>query len=241
METARYRVEIARHEFNDFPFYLFAPQDAAAEISTVFVLHGLNARKERHLEMCLQLTAANLRACMMDLRGHGERINEDTLTLRRDWSDPAFVPAIARTIMGSIQDVHALADYLELTRYAIIGQSLGGYTALLTALQDDRVRRVINISGSLDLSNLPPPFGGAAALRFDAAQQASLLKRIPLLLLHGDADATVPIAGARRLHAALLAAGASPEKAVLHEYPGIGHELTPAMIAEAVAFVAHGA
>ena len=236
MEIAAYQVAITRYETQGIPFYRIAPLTASPETPIVFALHGLNARKERFLELCLQLTAANLSACLVDLRGHGERLNDDTPLLRGSRTDPAIIPAIIRTILGTVGDVSRVADSLGLSRYALIGHSLGGYTALLAALEDSRAAAVVAIAGAFDLSGMPPDFG-VSPERGDVTRRAAELKRIPALLLHGADDMTVPLYGSQLLHAALLAAGASPTDAVLREFPGVGHELTPEMIAEAVAFV----
>src|SRR4051812_36519206 len=56
----------------------------------------------------------------------------------------------------------------------------------------------------------------------------------PIVALHGTADPMIPIEGARDGIAALAAARADAE---LHEYPGVGHTITPAMYDELVRLV----
>lgn len=235
MQTAEYLVAIARHETDGIPFYLFSPPESAAA-PLVVVLHGLNSRKERLMEVCLRLTAAGRRVCALDLRGHGERVNDDTQYLRRDWSDPMFAPAIARVVLDGILDVASVVTDLGASRYTILGHSLGGYVALLTALEDSRVAAVCCMSGALDISALPPA-PGADSSRYDPARRASELAQKPVFLLHGTDDLIVPIAGARRLWGALTAAGIPRRDSALREFPGVGHELTPAMMTEAVEWI----
>jgi dipeptidyl aminopeptidase/acylaminoacyl peptidase len=57
--------------------------------------------------------------------------------------------------------------------------------------------------------------------------------------LHGDADVTVPIDGARRLYVELstTAYAADPERLSLVEYPGLGHEFVPDMVERSVAWM----
>jgi predicted esterase len=70
------------------------------------------------------------------------------------------------------------------------------------------------------------------------AGRAGELYPRPILLLHGDQDPTVPVDGARRLHQALqVAYQTQPERALLREVAGAGHEFSPHMAEEAVGFL----
>lgn len=244
MLTATYSVTIERHEWEDVPALTFQknPSNGTSDKTNgllVFALHGLTSRKERHLDLCLRLAEAGFRACSFDARSHGERRDEDSSVLSGNRQDPAFLQAFARTVIGTVQDIVGLASYFGASHYAIVGHSMGGFIAMQTAIYDARASAVVNISGSLSVGNstspdMPPDYTEMAA-RADVAARTNELVPRPILLLHGELDETVPIAGAYRLYNALKATyGAVSENARLIVYPEYGHDFQPAMAQDAV-------
>jgi alpha-beta hydrolase superfamily lysophospholipase len=239
MTTAAYEVRIERHEVGEMPVWAFTSNPPPAHPPLVVVLHGLNSRKERHLDLCLRLADAGFRAAALDARSHGDRNDADTDALRQGWTTPEFGAAFARAVAGTAEDVATLATYFGASEYAVIGHSMGGYIATLAALADARASVVVNIAGSLDVAALSEDGGKTADTRkWDPAARAAELYPRAVLLLHGEVDKTVPVRGAHRLNRALAAAyAANPERAVFIEYAGVGHELPPQMAEEAVAWV----
>jgi pimeloyl-ACP methyl ester carboxylesterase len=205
----------------------------------VIVLHGLGSRKERHLDLCLRLAAGGAIGCGIDARGHGDRATADSRRVLADQGSPEFLPAFAETVAGTVGDVTEIATYFRTRRYNLIGHSMGGFVALQTALVDPRVESVVCIAGALDMSEfdenaLSPAVRESTRVQ-DPVINAGGFPPRRVLLLHGDADQTVPVSGARRLAAALRAVyGASPEDMLLREFPGAGHDLLPEMAADAV-------
>jgi carboxymethylenebutenolidase len=87
-------------------------------------------------------------------------------------------------------------------RIALVGYSLGAYLSVAVGWEDPRVGAVVDYYGGIP-GEQRPRRGGP-----------------PVLILHGDADNTVPVAEARRLDTLLS------ERGVPHEvkiYPGAGH------------------
>lgn len=133
-------------------------------------------------------------------------------------------------------------------RVALTGGSAGGFSALLIAARaPDLVAAVVATYAVVDLETfaatthrfesryldrLIGPLPAAAALyreRSPIAHAASITA--PVLALHGDADAVVPIDQADRLVAALRGNGGVVEYQV---YPGEGHGFSsPAVVADA--------
>ncbi len=227
--AAVYRATFERLDVRGIPVWRVTSQ--SVEGPAVIVLHGLTSRKERHLELCLELAEAGFRAWMVDLRSHGERRDADSLILRGARTAPEFGPAFVRCSAGSAEDIVGLADDLGVERYGIIGHSFGGYIALQTALRDQRAAVIVNISGSIDASGSLP--NGLAA--HNIVSHAHSLAPRPILLLHGTEDHDVPITGARTFHAAFTRAyGPDSERTRLIEYPGTGHELLPEMRSTAI-------
>jgi carboxymethylenebutenolidase len=87
----------------------------------------------------------------------------------------------------------------------LVGFSLGAYLALATAAQDRRIGAVVDCFGGL-----PDIF------------PQGLRTMPPVLILHGEDDAVVPVAEAHRLEQLLRSNGLPYE---MHLYPGQGHTL----------------
>lgn len=212
----------------------------------VFVAHGLLSRKERHIELCLDLARAGFLACTLDARHHGERATPEAEAGLSGEMNAAFLAAFAEAVVGTVEDLGTLADYFERDRYGVVGHSMGGFIALKAAVTDPRAAVIVSIAGNPDWAGLVPP--GA---RLTPEQRAWLLRESPLalrdrfrprplLLLHGNPDEVVPVYGARALHAALRPRydAEDPSRLALIEYPGAGHALLPDMAARAVDWIA---
>lgn len=90
-------------------------------------------------------------------------------------------------------------------KIALLGFSLGAYLALGAAAKDERVSAVVDFYGGF------------------AAEHVGPVKRMPpVLILHGDADRTVPVDEAHKLADILQKVGAPFEIKI---YPGAGHSL----------------
>lgn len=227
--TAAYRATIEKFEAPGIPIWRFTA--SSEESPSVIVLHGLTSRKERHLELCLQLAEAGFPTWAFDLRSHGDRRDADSATLRGSRKVPEFIPAFVRCASGSAEDVALVADFLGLDRYGIIGHSLGGYVALQAALRDPRAEVMVNISGSIDAAGSLPN----GPTLYDIPTHAGDLCPRPVLLLHGTSDDEVPLAGAQKFHAAFTQAyGPNTEHTRLITYPSVGHELLSEMRTAAV-------
>lgn len=253
MLAAAYHVQIERHEVGTEGLVAlrFTRADAEQDHSRplVFVLHGLLSRKERHLDLCLRLAQAGFAAVALDAPHHGDRSDEQTSSLYGDRTALAFLLTFADAVQGAVRDIQILADYFKATRYGLVGHSMGGYTAVHAAMADKRAAAVVNVSGAIEVDAASSP--AVRMLVASSPQVASLLASAnlagragelyprPVLLLHGDADETVPVAGARRLHQALQTAYAqTPDGVTLREFAGAGHEFRPEMADAAVQFLA---
>lgn len=146
--------------------------------------------------------------------------------------------------------IDALADVepglLQLDRVAAVGHSAGGHLALWAAARpglpagapgaEPRVRlaavgalaAVSDLEASRELTEpggrVHKLLGGAPSQRDERYALASPIRRLPLgipvLLVHGDADETVPIRRSRNFAAAARAAG---DEVRLVEVPGADH------------------
>lgn len=127
-------------------------------------------------------------------------------------------------------------------RIALIGHSVGAGACLRVAAKDPDVAAVVSVASmahprefmSRTLGRrLPPPLSRMALRftehaighRFESFAPVRTIGevRAPVLILHGDGDATVPVDDA---HALLRAAGGN---ASLHLVPGAGHSSIEAL------------
>jgi dienelactone hydrolase len=202
----------------------------------VLVVHGLGSRKERHLELCLLLARAGMTACALDACLHGERSTPEAAARCQAPGSPAFASFFTEAVSATAAELAPLAAHLGHVRYGVVGHSMGGFVALRAAVEDPRIEAVVSIAGSPDWAETAraaglPPEAVAEAEALSPLGRADAFWPRPLLMLHGDADQTVPVGGQRRLHAALSAGAyaAAPDRLSFVEYPGVGHEFLPDM------------
>ncbi|GAB4453431.1 MAG: hypothetical protein OHK0029_06240 [Armatimonadaceae bacterium] len=232
--SAVFHAQIERREPNGIPVWLFHKPDVA-ETVPVIVLHGLNSRKERHLELCLRLADAGLTACAMDLRSHGDRRDDDSPLLLGDRTTETFAGAFGRCVTGTARDLAPLADTLGWETFGVVGHSLGGYVALQAAVNEPRIAALAVLSGAIDVSGTTTD----GALLHDIAACGAHFAGRSTLFLHGTADELVPVAGARRFcEALMLACNETTERVALIEYPELGHTLSEEMLCAAVDWMA---
>ena len=111
-------------------------------------------------------------------------------------------PAWGKTVWDAISHVgHEPA--VDPNRIGLLGFSLGAYLALSVAAVDQRVKAVVDF------------FGG-----FPKEMKLFMRRLCPTLILHGDADDTVPVAEAHHLQTVLEKRGIPYEIKI---YPGAGH------------------
>ena len=125
-----------------------------------------------------------------------------------DWSKGCYAESVeesnsAKLLMGLIAELKQ-AYSIDANRVYLMGQSFGGY-------------------GTWDLITRHPETFAAAVPMCGAGctARAAAIKDMPLLVLHGNADLSVPVAGSRDMVAAVKAAGNSTVTYL--EYEGDDH------------------
>lgn len=161
--------------------------------------------------------------------GHGNAFAE---LARGDWGD------------GPLQDVLDGLDLLERDgiadpdRVAIGGWSYGGYLSAWAVARSKRFRTAIVGAGVLDLATaaltndvpdyLPGYFGDPLRerTRYDAQSPVHHARdiQVPVLILHGEADARVPLSQAQMFHRALRFNGTPVELVTYPRGPHWFHE-----------------
>jgi pimeloyl-ACP methyl ester carboxylesterase len=198
--------------------WLIAPTDGEARFRPAIMVHGWTSHREselgsRALEVAAHHAGRGRWVLMFDLRGWGQSEGSRFSLGPREAGD--LGAAIDFLVERGLAD-----DGVDL-----LGYSMGGATSLLVAADDERVRAVVNDSSYAELgpllelevpkaSGLPPLFTPGAVYVASALTGADLYsvrpltavatlrqRRVPLMVIHGEADTLVPVAHGRRIAA----------------------------------------
>lgn len=179
----------------------------------VVLVHGWESARDRTLPMAVFLHAAGFHCLTFDVRAHGANPPEAL---------PVSGGEFGRDAAAAFR---AMMERPAVTAGAISGHSMGAIGALLAAAGDPRVAGVVATSGPADpyrltrqtfrLAHLPIPDAIAFPLAWlttrvylrprghrvpDVSASAAIARYAgPILLLHGDQDAVVPVAHLARL------------------------------------------
>ena len=199
-----------------------------APAPAVLLLHGFSSSKERMAQaMGRALLARGVGSLALDLPFHGERDGADREIPRNPL---ALVAAWKSAVAEARAAVAWLAEQPDTAPDAIgvVGYSLGGFLALMTAADEVRLR-VIAMAAAGDLPDRTPY---AALVRglVDPLRAARRLEGRPLLLVNGKRDKTTRPEQATRLYEA-----AGEPKTMLW-YEG-GHWPSPSAIDETAEWV----
>jgi dipeptidyl aminopeptidase/acylaminoacyl peptidase len=195
------------------------------------VLHGWGSSSADLLPAAPGLVTAGLPTLLLDARGHGRSEPTSFMSMPRFAEDLEAAVAWLRRDPGIDPD-----------RIAVLGHSVGAGASLLAASRDPRLAAVVAISGmahpaelirsSRGLRQAPEPLATRVLTtiedtighRFDAFAPLHTITtlQMPVLIVHGTADRTVPVRDAARL------VDAGGRNVRLRLVPGAGHRsVTP--------------
>jgi pimeloyl-ACP methyl ester carboxylesterase len=222
----------------------------------VALVHGWESARDRLLPMAVFLHAAGFHCLAIDVRGHGANVAESLPITAGEFGSDALAA------------FRALEARPEVTVGAVLGHSMGAIGAILAAAEEPRIAAVVATSAPADpwrltrqtfrLARLPFPGFIAWPLawlttrvylrprghRVGRISASAALRTIdcPILLVHGSADAVVPVAHLRRLEDVARSAGRDVRTVTieggqhswLYEYPAYRRAVAT-FLAEALA------
>lgn len=195
------------------------------------LLHGFSSSKERMAQSVgRELLALGVASLALDLPFHGER-DGDAGSLSKN---PLALVGAWRSAIGESRDAItwlASQSVVDASRIGIVGYSLGGFLALMSAAEDERLR-VVALAAAGDLPD-HTPYASLVRGLVNPLRAAERLDGRPLLLVNGRRDTTTRPAQAQRLF------DAAPEPKTLHWYEG-GHWPPASAIAMTARWVADG-
>jgi dienelactone hydrolase len=187
------------HGAEHVPAAFLVPADSVPA-PAVLLLHGFSSNKERMTQSVGRaLLSRGVASLAVDLPFHGERNGSAGEVPYRN--PLALVSAWRSAVAEARAAVEWLAEQPEIddARIGVIGYSLGGFLALMTASEERRIR-VIALAAAGDLPDATP----YAALLRRAVDPLRAVRRLggrPLLLVNGRRDTTTRPAQAERLFA----------------------------------------
>lgn len=180
----------------------FLPSDAAASAGpAVLVMHGWGGSAQETAPLAGPLLAAGFHVLLLDARCHG-RSDDDIAT---------SMPAIADDITVGLEWLRDRSE-VDRSRIALVGHSVGAGACLLVASRDQEVAAVVSIASMAHPETfmettlqrrLPGPLARMAVRFVERAVGQSFESfapvntigsvHVPILLVHGDRDRTVPV------------------------------------------------
>jgi uncharacterized protein len=202
----------------------------ASSAPAVLLLHGFSSNKERMTQSVGRaLQQRGIASLALDLPFHGERDGgRDAIPYRNPLALVSAWTAAVREARAAIEWLAGQPE-VDAARIGVIGYSLGGFLALMTAAEEPLVR-VVTLAAAGDLPDTTP-YVALVRRAVDPLRAARKLNGRPLLLVNGRRDTTTRPAQAERLFAY------AEEPKELRWYEG-GHWPPPAAIEGAAAWTA---
>lgn len=175
----------------------FLPEANGRRFPTVIGLHGSGGGHASMAEPARRLAAQGFAVYVLHYFDRtGTTGIADKQTAVRHF------PAWGKTLWDAISHIEQQPQ-VDPSNIGLLGFSLGAYLALSVAAVDSRVKAVVDFFGGLP------------------KEMKFFMRRLcPVLILHGEADATVPVEEAYHLKEVLEKRGIPYEMQI---YPGVGH------------------
>jgi carboxymethylenebutenolidase len=174
----------------------YLPESAEGPLPAVVALHGAGGGVSGMERYAAALAAEGFAVYLLRYFDRTATESADKPTILRNF------PLWMKTLWDAISFVEK-QPAVDPARIALLGFSLGAYLSLANSAIDPRVKAVVEF------------FGGMPK------EMNLFMRRLcPVLILHGEADATVPVEEAYRLQKLMEKKGMAYEIKI---YPGAGH------------------
>lgn len=234
--------------FGDVPVLLAHPNwrsETSSPCPVMLWMHGRTVSKEIDPGRYVRWLRAGIAVCAIDLPGHGERLDAElqkpTRTLEVLAQAVDEINSIVTNLKSARWDEHGPLGLFDTTRMGIGGMSAGGMVTLrrLSEPHGFACAAVEGTTGWLDALYTPEayevmprgerwavPHDAAAVARVDSMPHVQAFRPIPILAMHSEADAIVPLEGQRRyldaLREAYVMKGKDPGLIRLVTWPTTG-------------------
>ena len=231
-------------QIQGIPAIIFRPKEAKGRIPTVIFYHGWSSSKELQRLRGFILASAGYQAVLPDAVYHGER------NPLHQYDNEAAIKYFWDVIFNNIEEYGTIARELTLKynadpeRIAVMGNSMGGFTAVGIFTHNKDIKTLIVFNGSCGWESFNgsievPSSEEIETLRqrvehMDPMNNSDMLKDRPILMLHGDSDIVVPVDSQRIFYNKLSQLYNDKDKISLIEYPRLNHFVTTNMMEESI-------
>src|ERR1035438_7923537 len=174
----------------------YVPEASSERLPAVIALHGAGGGVSGMERYAAMLAAQGFVIYLLHYFDRTGTEYADKPTIMRNF------PLWMKTLWDAISFV-ITQPQVDPDRIALMGFSLGAYLSLANSAIDPRVKAVVEF------------FGG-----MPKEMNLFMLRLCPVLILHGEADATVPVEEAYKLQKLMEKKGIAYEIKI---YPGVGH------------------
>ena len=233
----------------DIPVIVLTPINAKKDMATIVLYHGWSSNKESQRMRGFILASVGYRVVMPDAMHHGERDPFDSYGFERGYE-------LWETVFKSIEEWETLISALDkkygiaTDKIGVIGNSMGGITASGIYTQNDYIKALVVLNGSMawehtnktirDLIDVAmteeSKYIEGKIAKIDPISNTDLILDRPILLLHGDSDEVVPVASQRRFFQYINPKYKDQDKIKFIEYPGLNHLVTTNMMEDSIVF-----
>ncbi len=242
-------VEEEKIYIEDIAALVLTPKDGSRDLSTLIFYHGWSSDKETQRMRGLILAAAGYRVVIPDAINHGER---DALERYGISGADKFWPTVFKsmdewdTLIGGL-----VARYgINREKVGIIGNSMGGITAGGLYTENQEIKGLVVLNGSMawkhtndsikEQANIEMDQGlidlEREVIRRDPIENMDKLVDRPILSLHGEADEVLSIDSIKKFHKSIAPKYQNKERLKLIAYPDINHTISTNMMEEAIIF-----
>ncbi|NLA13233.1 MAG: prolyl oligopeptidase family serine peptidase [Tissierellia bacterium] len=229
-------------KLKEIPAIIFRPRDAKEPIPTVVFYHGWSSNKETQRMRGFILASVGYQVVIPDAIYHGERIP------LADYSREAAIEYFWDVVFKNVEEYSIIKNELvskhaaDSNRIAIMGNSMGGFTAGGIFTHNKDIRALIVLNGCCWWENFNRNADVTEKFErveervkeLDPMNHLELLTDRPILLLHGDSDTSVPIESQNIFYNKLSYMYKNKERIRLIEYHNLNHFVTTNMMEESI-------
>ncbi len=214
--------------------------------ATVILYHGWSSYKEYLQFFASTISQYGYQVILPDLLHHGERgiLNYADVNVQIT----NFWPIITQTVVESKDLIDSVVKTCnaDINKLAVIGESLGGFSAAGVFAHNTFIKCLVNLNGSCAWEKAEEVFGNVLGMppkkedlslirKYDPILHKDKLNLRPMLLIHGTPDTVVPIESQKYFYNQILPIyGESNEDLKFVEISRLNHYITINMTEDTV-------
>ena len=232
---------------NNIPCLLVRPTSFSGKLPTLFHYHGWSSKKEKHQFFATTIAQYGYQVILPDSNYHGDR---NPLS---DYSPNDLKEYFPKIIVQSVKEFNRIRQEAEelydvdKNRIAVSGNSMGGFIVSSIFARNQDIKLLVCLNGASAWKKAIAMFQQTEELDGEYKRYEEELKEFdpltykdtfyprPILMLHGDADTSVPIDVQRSFYKEIYSLYEDhPERIKLEEYKNMNHHISIRMVESTV-------